>query len=697
MKRSIILTVVILCTVILGNQAIVYANVDDNDPKWNINLATGLVTSSNAGLKFRKIHSIAGKNDVIHYTSGLQLSPNGKFLLQHNRVVPFEKGDVCKLVDFPAIRSSWSPDGKKIAFYSGGIWLIPVSPETGRATGPAKKIVDGDYWYKTRVQWAPDSARIAFHSNDGQIHIISVSDGSRTQITNDGIFRVQGTWSPNGRHIACRHPGGGVSIVPAKGGDPKKLVETKGGAPCWSPDGKWIIYQRSERLQFVRVSDTAQFDITLPKEVGQFISQSSDGNLLFYKPSYEWTDTLKIISASGGKPVDPTRGHIFQALVQQWSPDGKFIITWGMHNGKWVNWIVPTSGEDPYPLQLDVSIEGELDQGFLSPDSKKLVFSSKSPGGQIRYWIAPVSLMSGKASGLVTKVFDKGEVQDISHRWSHDGSKLLFLFEKDLWLSRTDGSGAVQLTETAGRQVMQRRYSCSPDGSAVAWVSYSPSTRISVLRMRRLSEDKTLDIVSTSKFIRHRWSPDSSRIAYELYGPEETATRELFVIGIPDGESKKLIDVNLDEYHTSFDHQWSPSGESLALVVGRKLLLFNLPDYASRQIGSLIDPVLGRCYGMAWSPDGKALALTMEEKPGQSHQEESGTRVLTVTVPGGTWAELDGEPGYNYSVKWSPDGKWISYDSEEYFKARPEGILWELDVNTYLEKMDRKYPEKSGS
>ncbi len=688
MKPSILLIAAILALIGFVSQNIVHAEAEGSNLKWHTNLTTGLITEAETGLQFRKICGIAGKRDVIEYTSGLQLSSNGKFFLHHNRVVPLENGDAFQLVDSGAIRSSWSPDGKKIAFYSGGIWLIYVSPETGRPTGPARKIVEGNYWYKKEVQWAPDSDRFAFHSDDGQLHVFSIKDDSSIQITDDNVFRVQGNWSPSGLHIACRTPSGGVWIVPIKDGEPRQLVETKNRvATYWSPDGKWILYQNRAKLHFVRVSDAAEFDMTLPEAIGGGVSLSPDGKLLFYRPSYEWSDTLKIISASGGKPITPARGRLFSATTQQWSPDAKFVVTLGMHEGKWINWIVPLTGEDPYPLELDVPVEGELTQESLSPDLKKMLFSSKSPSRPVQYWIAPVSLMTGKASGLITKVFDKGEVQ--IERWSSDGSKLIFLFKKDLWFSRTDGSGADQLTGDTDREVVRRSYECSPDGSAVSWISHSPSTDASVLRMRRFSGDTSQDITETPKRVKYRWSPDGSRIGYELYGPKEDATRELFVVSTSDGEPRKLMETRLDDLHSDFEYRWSPSGESLALLVGRKVILFGFPDGKSQQIG-LIDPTLGRCFDMSWSPDEQTIALTLEERPGQSNGKEPGTRVLTVTVPDGRWMELDGEPGYKYAVNWSPDGKWLSYDLEEWVKIRPEGILWELDITAYLKRMDQK-------
>ena len=93
MKRNTLLIAVILGLVASGNRAIVHAEGDGSDFKWNSNLTTGLITDAGTGLQFRKICGLVGKKDVIEYASGLQLSSNGKFLLQHNVIVPLENGE----------------------------------------------------------------------------------------------------------------------------------------------------------------------------------------------------------------------------------------------------------------------------------------------------------------------------------------------------------------------------------------------------------------------------------------------------------------------------------------------------------------------------------------------------------------------------------------------------------------------------
>jgi hypothetical protein len=58
---------------------------------------------------------------------------------------------------------------------------------------------------------------------------------------------------------------------------------------------------------------------------------------------------------------------------------------------------------------------------------------------------------------------------------------------------------------------------------------------------------------------------------------------------------------------------------------------------------------------------------------------------------------MDGVDGYKYIVNWSSDGRWVSYDSENWIKIRPEGVLWELKIDAYLQQMDQRNQKGSNS
>jgi hypothetical protein len=238
----------------------------------------GFVIDPETGVKYTKIKTIGGKRDVVTQVAWqLNLSPNGKFLLWNKLVIPLDSGELFNLVDVPASLGLWSPNGKKVVFRSGGaIFVVPVSPETGRSTGPAKKLLDGGYQHDPFVGWSPDSEKIVFERNDkesrGNICTLSVGDGALTQITNNSIREWRPIWSPDGKNIAYNR-GSELRVMPAEGGPSKKLIDS--GLACfWSPDSKWLVYGWQGRLRFFRLADGREFVWGAPNGVGRFISWS---------------------------------------------------------------------------------------------------------------------------------------------------------------------------------------------------------------------------------------------------------------------------------------------------------------------------------------------------------------------------------------------------------------------------------------
>ena len=61
-----------------------------------------------------------------------------------------------------------------------------------------------------------------------------------------------------------------------------------------------------------------------------------------------------------------------------------------------------------------------------------------------------------------------------------------------------------------------------------------------------------------------------------------------------------------------------------------------------------------------------------------------------MTLPQGKWTELAGEDGTNYHLSWSPDGKWIAYNSEEWVRTQAADIVWEAAVDEFLRRAEEK-------
>ncbi len=221
----------------------------------------GVIIDPKTGVKYTRTKTFAGKNDIDLYTNDLNISPNGKFLLSSKNVVPLDGSDAFELVDMPAERSTLSPDGKMLAYYSGdAIMVIPVSPETGRSTGPPRKLIEGEYRYQSNVSWSPDEQKLVFNRRDEKfrddVWIISVEDGSLTQITSSPDHEMSPAWSPDGKSIAYGRTGKEHSlwISSIDGTTSRKIIDhNRRCLPTWSPDGKWIFL--TEGSLFIRLAD----------------------------------------------------------------------------------------------------------------------------------------------------------------------------------------------------------------------------------------------------------------------------------------------------------------------------------------------------------------------------------------------------------------------------------------------------------
>jgi hypothetical protein len=78
---------------------------------------------------------------------------------------------------------------------------------------------------------------------------VSNADGGEAQQLTSlhGLEAGRPSWSPDGRSLAFH--GGGINVIPAGGGTPRRLFDG-GELPTWSADGRWIYFIHSRGGRF---------------------------------------------------------------------------------------------------------------------------------------------------------------------------------------------------------------------------------------------------------------------------------------------------------------------------------------------------------------------------------------------------------------------------------------------------------------
>jgi Tol biopolymer transport system component len=415
--------------------------------------------------------------------------------------------------------------------------------------------------------------------------------------------------SPDSRHfVFVGRDDTGVSslwVRPFESADARRLSGTEGGeTPIWSPDGRWIAFYADGRLKKVSVSGgQPQTIAALPgfQEAGW----GSKGDIIFRPGNRQ---ALFRIPQSGGNPTAVTQ--LNAALAENshrglsFLPDGRrFLFT--------SRCAVPENNA----LYI-ASLDSPGVRRVMSLQSKAVFIPGMNDG--------PSALLYYRDGGLEARPFDAeregftGDAQPVIADVDYNAVGIRAFFE-----AAADGRVIVVQPSGAG-------------DSQLTWFQ------------RRGEQTGTLG--APGDVLQPRISPRGDRVAFTRPDPR-TGNRDVWTIDVSRGIAANLTVHPANDWHAV----WSPDASQLVFgsdrggVTDSRIYVKGAADSGAEE------SVLHDGPGMPtdWSRDGRWITV-------------GGTGVQVVAASGDRKAfTFVDTPFRDGAARFSPDGKWIAYVSDE--------------------------------
>jgi serine/threonine-protein kinase len=444
------------------------------------------------------------------------------------------------------------------------------------------------------------------------------------------------------------------------------LETAAGSGIALSQDGRFLAYVTSigaERSLFLRRMDL--FD-------GSPVVTGSNFNAPyqpFFSPDGEWLGyvtprELKKVSVSGGAPV--TLAAVELSRGASWGPDGSIVVAPSPSGGLF---LVSASGGVLQPLTTLDEAAGEETHRWpqFLPDGKSVLFTVAASSTDYQgAWLEIVTIATGERTvvhhgGFYGRYVETGHVLYVSDR-------TLFALPFDLRKMKSTGPQLPVLEDLAGNVVEGgAQFDLSRGGNLLAYLEGAWETEpYAVVAVDRTGRVGSL-IPEPGVYGGPQLSPSGDRLALSVLRDDN------WDVWVHDLEREVATRLTFSEGYDA-DPVWSPDGRWIAFGSSEQggTTVYRKRSDGSGEIEALagMEGLASPSFPLDWSPDGEKLLV----------QSGAAGDLWVVTIDGSQApAPFQVTAFGEYNGAFSPDGRWIAYESNEsgrtevYVQAFPTG------------------------